>query len=130
MVKENTEMSIPNLQTIKYFSSKLLVLVFIVFASGCAGHMDKARESITPFGPDTYTLTYAGKHAAPTRTIVLKASNEYCTGMNKVFLPKSENQRGNSVELVFRCLNPDDPELKRTNWETRPDTIIEDRRSK
>ena len=110
----------------------LLIVILIIVFSGCRNHIKNATNNITPFGLDTYTITYNGRNYSSVRTIVHKAANQYCQEQGKVFFPKNENQktgfRNNIVELIFRCLQPDDPELNRPEWETRPDTVIEDRR--
>lgn len=110
----------------------LLILVLLFMLIGCRNHIRNATNNISPFGLDTYTITYSGRNYPAVRTTVHKAANQYCQSQGKVFFPKNETTqtgfRNNIVELIFRCLQPDDPELSRPEWEQRPDTVIEDRR--
>jgi len=118
----------------KDLMKKSLLIVFVsLVIFGCRNHIEKAAKNITPYGLDTYTIAYSGDPYATVRTIVYKAANQHCEKQEKLFLlqsegPKTSDSRA-SVELVFRCLLPDDPEYIRPTVEP-PDTVIEDRRTK
>lgn len=111
----------------------LLIILSLIFCYSCVSrHIKKAESWITPFGKDTYSVAYTGKNFAGTKMIVFKAANNYCQKNGTVFEPVNVNSshgwRSSSVELIFRCLDKDDPEIKRTEWEQKPDIVIEDRR--
>lgn len=97
----------------------VIILILLVNFIGCS-HIEKAMNNITPSGGDTYTLTYSGKNLAAVRTIVYKAANQFCQSQDKAFLPIDSQliDRHRYVELVFRCLDPNDPEFIRLNWGT------------
>lgn len=105
--------------TWRIFFFAAIVFVLSVFL-GCRNHMEAAKNNIIPLGDDTYTLSYSGANYSAVRTIVYKTSLQHCENQGKSFSLQSERRPAASalkihplaatenVELVFKCLPPDD----------------------
>ena len=104
-----------------------------VLIAGCA-----MSSGVLKMGPGTYTISAT---AAPPRgghskamEIALTEANQYCTQMGKEILVMNTQTvasapfRGGSMEVTFRCLDKDDPELQRPEYRQTPNVVIEDRR--
>lgn len=89
-------------------------------------------------GPDTYRVTTI---AAPLRggsagaqTLALEEANKYCTGMDKEIFVTNVGHRdlnnagAGSSDVTFRCLDKNDKDLYRPNYESAPRMIIQDGR--
>lgn len=113
-------------------NKKLYFICFSVFLSACA-----QSSSVLKMGPDTYTVSI---HAAPVRggetgakSLAIKEASQYCLSENKQFLLKNMNARpsshlpGGTADIIFRCLNENDPEYLRPNYSRSPDILIEER---
>ena len=110
----------------------VLPLVCATVLSGCATSAD-----VLPVGPDTYTVSAAaapvrgGSSAA--RGIALSEANQYCQKLGKQILvtnisAQSINRFGaGDSDITFRCLSPNDPDLKRPVFEQSPNLVIENR---
>ena len=68
----------------------LFLLLVVLFVPGCINHIERATDNITPFGLDTYTITYGGRNYSAVRTIVYKAANQYCEKQGKYFSIQNE----------------------------------------
>jgi hypothetical protein len=66
--------------------------------------------------------------------MALTEANEYCTSQGKeIFVTNTRSGEstygpGGTMEVMFRCLAMNDPELQRPNLRPLPNTVIEDRR--
>jgi len=89
-------------------------------------------------GPDTYTITGTSDFggAAGAKKVALIEANQYCQAMGKHLLPLNTNEgtrldwAGDPVghySLDFRCLNANDPEMRRPNMQKTPDVVVEHR---
>jgi len=111
----------------------LALFIVVLFVPGCRNHIENATNNITPFGLDTYTITYGGRNYSAVRTIVYKAANQHCEKQGKSFsLQNEDQQRGwnvmrnsYSAELDFRCLRRDDPEFRSPDEKKVPNPVIE-----
>lgn len=102
-----------------------IVIVFILLLFSCANKQNTPvrdpYERITRFGPDTYSLSMTSiKGSSKSRTVALRKVNEFCKSKNQEFMPVSDKAGGVSYTIIFRCLNPDDPELVRQEWDLEP----------
>lgn len=90
-------------------------------------------------GPDTYSLSV---HAAPARggepgarSLALSEANAKCAAEGREILVtniasgRSTHLPGGTVEVTFRCLARNDPDLQRPNYRSAPTAVIEDRRN-
>lgn len=101
---------------IKRIAALALALASLVLA-GCA-----SRTGVLPMGKDTYTLStgvsgtgsVSGNDTKAKREAFLEA-NQYCAKMGKQLLVKnislSSTLAGSTSELVFQCLDENDPEF-------------------
>ena len=97
----------------------VLISVGAVFIlSACA-----QSSGVLKLGPDTYTVSV---HAAPARggesgarNLALTEANTHCQSQNREILVTSLHSGpsthfpGGTVEVTFRCLEKNDPELQR-----------------
>jgi uncharacterized protein YraI len=100
-------------------------LAAVLFA-GCAS------PGVIPAGPDTFTVssgTSWGWSSAQARAEVYALANKFCEDRGLVMVPLSidtidgvTGRNTPSATLVFRALQPGDPEIKRVNIEA-PDNI-------
>lgn len=92
---------------------------------------------ILPARPDTYTVT---EHRAPilggaseAERVALTEANDYCEQQSRKFVPLHMAQQptvpagGPGYSVAFRCLDPDDKELKRPTFQADPNIVIEQR---
>ncbi|MBE0596576.1 MAG: hypothetical protein IH614_04840 [Desulfuromonadales bacterium] len=86
------------------FAGLLLIISSLIFG-GCARktHLQKAKEGITPYGPDVYSVAYGGINLGEVRSIVRRAANEHCQAQGKEMLPIEESRSGLSIDLKFQC---------------------------
>jgi hypothetical protein len=113
--------------------SRIILIALLVILNGCA-----RSSGVLKLGPDTYTVqahaSLARGGEAGARNIALTEANEYCTSQGKeIFVTNTRSGAstygpGGDVEVMFRCLAMNDPELKRPNLQPVPNTVIEDRR--
>lgn len=95
---------------------------------GCA-----TTSGVLPFGKDTYTITVADLMGpASAQKGAITQATEHCAGEGKLLSPVSTQTSTSpggesSYQLVFRCLDEDDPEYTRPNWGPSPDVVIENR---
>lgn len=89
-------------------------------------------------GPDTFQASAAATPMSggsfEANRIAMQEANKHCVGLGKEIVVTNTrngvmNQYGDgSAEVIFRCLDPGDPDLKRLNYRKEADTVIEDRR--
>jgi hypothetical protein len=107
-----------------------LPVLLIATLVGCA----TISSDVVPIGRDTYQMSMTGvgfATQANTNIKALKAANAYCekTGKRMVFQHNSESGiygwSPRQDNLVFMCLNADDPEYARTKVQRDPDVVIQ-----
>lgn len=108
---------------------KNLILIFVgALLAGCG----TTTSEIIPSGNDTYFISghgYAQK-APEAMSSLYREANTYCQNMGKKFVPVSTDSQSfdlysSSVNMHFRCLLANDPELERPTMKRIPDTLIE-----
>lgn len=102
-----------NMKTAVYCVASALLV------AGCAGVTD-----VVPTGPDTYMVashsTMGWSSGPAQKAAAFEKANDYCNGLGKVMQVIKARDSGNgafgkisSGEVDFRCINSDDPTLKR-----------------
>lgn len=109
---------------------RLLLVAIIVLAtlSSCVN-----STGVLPLGRDTYTITTESELGpGSAQKAAIKQAGSYAEerGMQVVPLTHDRGFSGtfNTYTLTFRLVSEDDPEWQRQDWQTRPDTVIEDAR--
>ena len=108
---------------------KFSYVALILLLSGCA-----QSSSVLKMGPDTYTVSM---HAAPVRggetgakSLAIREATQFCSSNKKELLIKRMDVRrsshlpGGTADIIFRCLNSNDSEYLRPNYQKEPDIII------
>lgn len=111
---------------------KPLTLLPIALLAGCA-----QSSGVLKMGPDTYSVSV---HAAPARggasgarRIAMAEANEACAAQGREILVQnitsgaSSHLPGGTVDVMFQCLNQNDPGLQRPVYSPTPDVVIEKR---
>lgn len=115
----------------KGFIMKRVSLISIcIVVAGCA-----TSSGILNLGPNTFSVSI---HAAPARGgsvgargLALQAANAHCASMSKYILTTniktypSSHLPGGTADIIFRCLDADDPSLKQPIYETPADIKVE-----
>jgi hypothetical protein len=105
-------------------------LVATAALSGCV----TVPSNVVPIGKDTYQLSMTGvgfATQANTNIKALKAANDYCDKMGKHLVFQHSSESGvygwspRQDNLVFLCLNADDPAYTRTNVRSDPAVIVQ-----
>ena len=103
----------------------------VLMIAGCAG-----QSGVVPIGQDTFMASKQGwistQSDSALKADVFREASAYCASKGKQLMPVSTNSRpgviGRSypeVEVQFRCLNENDPELRRPTLEPVPNVRIE-----
>ena len=109
---------------------KCLPLLLLTALAGCA----TISSDVVPVGRDTFQLSMTGvgfATQANTNIKALKAANAYCEKMGKHMVFQHNSESGvygfspRQDNLVFMCLNADDPEYARTKVQRDPDVVIQ-----
>jgi len=110
----------------------LLACAFILLTS-CA-----TTSSIAPYGKDSYILSvedmWGGKSSGKLQVKAAQEASEYCAKQGKVMRVRNTSGQGvqgwtgTSSNLIFSCIDENDPENIRPNLKKEADTVIEDRR--
>lgn len=107
-----------------------LPVLLIATLTGCA----TISSDVVPIGRDTYQMSMTGvgfATQANTNIKALKAANAYCEKMNKHMVFQHNSESGvygwspRQDNLVFMCLNADDPEYARTKVQRDPGVIVQ-----
>jgi hypothetical protein len=104
------------------------VLSVLLFAVPLAGCISSGPMSV---GPDTYMISdrappiAGGAMAAETNAVT--EANAYCQSLGRQMVLQSDQNGVTNSRIVFRCLLPGDPELKRPNLKPAPNVVIENR---
>jgi predicted small secreted protein len=113
---------------------KKSVLLLSILTTACVTH-----SGVIPVGKDTYAISVATSGLISSqddsvrgkKEAVIQAS-QYCESLNKELLVEniksSASPSGSTNDMVFQCLNSDDPELGiKPDFKTRRDIFIENR---
>jgi len=108
--------------------------VALVILLGCA-----SRTGVLPMGKDTYTLSVgvagtgsvSGNNTGAKQRALTEA-NQYCAKLGKQLLVNNislnSTLAGSTSDLIFRCLNENDPEFSaKPVYKKEPDVVIESR---
>jgi hypothetical protein len=83
-------------------------------------------------GPDTFTVSADGPNSSVAKKTALTLAAESCASMGKELIATNTNDglRLNRFfyDVTFRCLDKNDPQLKRPEFTKSPDIVIEQRR--
>lgn len=99
---------------------------------GCA----TVQSGVVPIGKDTYQLSMTGvgfATQANTNMKALKAANAYCDKMGKHLVFQHSSESGvygfspRQDNLVFLCLDANDPGYARTNVQRDPSVVVQQR---
>jgi len=90
---------------------KLILLLFVLFVmNGCT--YNPRVSDISPFGPDTFKIK-AFSNQGEEDKLAIEAAYKYCESLGKHFMPVQGEDMYLQYSLIFRCLDKDDPALKR-----------------
>ncbi|MNM53660.1 hypothetical protein D3C81_647650 [compost metagenome] len=95
----------------------LLVSTIALFITGCSG------PGVVPMGRDTYMIAKDGSFTTfgggAVKAELYQEANAFCESKGKQLMPVKDASRDSgygryaNAELQFRCLNENDPELRR-----------------
>lgn len=107
---------------------QLLVPTIALLISGCSG------PGVVPMGRDTYMIAKEGSFTTfsggAVKAELYQQANGFCEGKGKQLMPLKDSSidkgygRHASAEVQFRCLDGNDPELRRPTMESDPDMKI------
>ena len=106
----------------------LLASTMTLLITGCSG------PGIVPMGRDTYMVAKDGSFTAfgggAVKAELYQEANAFCENKGKQLMPVKEASRDSgygryaNAELQFRCLDANDPELRRPTMELEPSVKI------
>jgi hypothetical protein len=105
----------------------------LALAPGCGAH-----TGVVPIGQDTFMVSRQGwistQSVGELKSQAFAEANAFCTSQGKSILPIYTRDTSGvlrrsypEAEVQFRCLSPDDPELRRPTLQKAPDVLIERR---
>lgn len=107
---------------------RLLIPTIALLIAGCSG------PGVVPMGRDTYMIAKDGSFTtfggAAVKAELYQEANTYCEKKGKQLMPVKEASRDSgygryaNAELQFRCLDVNDPELRRPTMESEPTVKI------
>ena len=109
---------------------KLSLLASIALVTSCVSSSD-----IVPVGKDSYLISgraNGGLNAGKGTIEATKRANAYCAGQNKFMIIRRVDTNGNeavfgeSANIIFSCVDQNDPEYTRPNLRKDPTTVVED----
>ncbi len=109
------------------------ILFLIPIISSCA-----SSSGVFQVGPDTYTISTGGVltgsisgNRTKAKRKGLEEANLFCSKMEKYILVSNTSMQstgfGSTSDIIFKCLDKDDPEYKRPNYEKEADIKIENK---
>jgi hypothetical protein len=112
--------------------SKIGYIRTVGILAGCQGpSIFGGSTGVLTMGPDTYTITENVILSLGGAVASQGKCHDYCEGKGREFLALNYQTipQGGSVSfsLTFRCLLPNDPELRRPNFKPAPNVVIENR---
>lgn len=106
----------------------LLASTIVLLIAGCSG------PGIVPMGRDTYMVAKDGSFTTfgggAVKAELYQEANAFCENKRKKLMPVKEASRDSgygryaNAELQFRCLDENDPELRRPTMESEPNVKI------
>ncbi len=109
---------------------KKVLTLGLAFSMTACSTTSNSTKDIVPIGKDTYMVGRAGSifvdSGSEVKAQLFKDANAFCMSKGKEIMPVSTKQEDKvlgvsaaSAELQFRCLNQNDPELKRPNLQPK-----------
>ena len=107
--------------------AKLLVVsVFVIAFLGCI-----TSSGPVPFGKDSYMISIDARGGqGHVLSDAIKEANAHCASLGKEFVPRNTSQSGVpgwttvNAQLIYSCVDKNDPEYTRPNMEKVPNTVI------
>lgn len=106
----------------------LLASTIALFIAGCSG------PGVVPMGRDTYMIAKDGSFTTfsggAVKAELYQEANAFCESKGKQLMPVKEASRDKgygrhaNAEVQFRCLDANDPELRRPTMESAPDIKV------
>lgn len=106
----------------------LLLPMIALLLAGCSG------PGVVPMGRDTYMIAKDGSFTTfgggAVKAELYQEANTFCERKGKQLMPVKDASRDSgygryaNAELQFRCLDANDPELRRPTMEAEPDLRI------
>ncbi|KGU87244.1 hypothetical protein [Pseudomonas mediterranea] len=106
----------------------LLVPTIALLITGCSG------LGVVPMGRDTYMIAREGSFTTfsggAVKAELYQEANRFCESKGEQLMPLKDSSidkgygRHASAEVQFRCLDSNDPELRRPTMETEPSMKI------
>ena len=92
----------------------IILIFFLVLLFSISGCATTIIGEIVPFGPETYRIVgYRNSGNVLIAEKTIPEAIKYCESLNKHFMPVQGKQRKWDYTLIFRCLDENDPDLKR-----------------
>jgi hypothetical protein len=113
---------------------RIVIIIAIAISSvSCA-----SPSKVVPCGKDTYMLAmddiWGGNSPSGLQIKAAEKANDYCASMGKVIQIRNASSTGawgwtaTSSNLIFSCLDANDPENTRPILRKEPDIVIENRK--
>lgn len=106
----------------------LMVSTIALFIAGCSG------PGVVPMGRDTYMIAKDGSFTTfgggAVKAELYQEANTFCENKGKQLMPVKDASRDSgyaryaSAELQFRCLDANDPDLRRPTMESEANVKI------
>lgn len=106
----------------------LLVSTIALLVAGCSG------PGVVPMGRDTYMIAKEGSFTTfsggEVKAELYREANTFCESKSKQLMPIKDSSvdkgygRHANAEVQFRCLDENDPELRRPTMESEPNMKI------
>jgi hypothetical protein len=106
----------------------LLIPTITLLIAGCSG------PGVVPMGRDTYMVAKDGSFTTfgggAVKAELYQEANAFCESKGKQLMPVKDASRDSgygryaNAELQFRCLDVNDPELRRPTMESEPNMKI------
>ena len=89
---------------------KIALLLFVLLVmSGCAAEEPTKSIGVIPYGQDTYkTYAYTKENEDADKYAITEA-NAHCESLGKRFMSVQAKGDTRNYNLVFKCLDQDDP---------------------
>jgi hypothetical protein len=107
---------------------RLAVISLAITVAGCSG------PGVVPMGRDTYMIAKDGSFTtfggAAVKAELYQEANAFCESKGKHLMPVKDSSRDSgyaryaNAEVQFRCLDANDPELRRPTMESDTDMKI------
>jgi len=112
-----------------FLSSATLFSILSIALSGCSA---PRSSGVLIVGEDKYSIAVSGgdEKIVEAKKIAYTEANQECANQGKEILVLSESRvRYGTIDLTFRCLDKDDPEIQKTPVKEKDSgVLIEDQR--